>query len=149
MPRSVQIMRNFWRVSPDCPGHRNSTMTDGRDEYTAGCSCSGSRYAFGGKPGAAAEMLEIMFFFLFFIFFFSNDWKSLKPLPIPSMVWINAMPSRQAGRFRILVEKKKYRTMMRSCFAGISLKKLKKDLTYPGQIKVTVIRETRVSDYAR
>ena len=29
------------------------------------------------------------------------------------------------------------------------VKKIEKDLTYPGQIKVTVIRETRVSDFAR
>jgi len=29
------------------------------------------------------------------------------------------------------------------------IKKIEKDLTYPGQIKVTVIRETRVSDFAR
>jgi len=38
---------------------------------------------------------------------------------------------------------------MRSCFCRDIIKKIEKDLTYPGQIKVTVIRETRVSDYAR
>ncbi len=29
------------------------------------------------------------------------------------------------------------------------VKKIEKELTYPGQIKVTVIRETRVSDFAK
>jgi len=28
-------------------------------------------------------------------------------------------------------------------------KKIESELTYPGQIKVTVIRETRVSDFAK
>jgi ribonuclease Y len=29
------------------------------------------------------------------------------------------------------------------------IKKIESELTYPGQIKVTVIRETRVSSYAK
>jgi ribonuclease Y len=29
------------------------------------------------------------------------------------------------------------------------IKKIESELAYPGQIKVTVIRETRVSDFAR
>jgi len=56
-----------------------------------------ARYAFGGKAGARREMLET----------YVNDWKSLKPLPIPSMVWINCYAIQAGREIRILVENEK------------------------------------------
>ncbi|MGV8079126.1 MAG: ribonuclease Y [Syntrophales bacterium] len=56
----------------------------------------------------------------------------------------------QAGReIRILVENEKISDNDAVMLCRDIVKKIEKDLTYPGQIKVTVIRETRVSDYAR
>jgi ribonuclease Y len=56
----------------------------------------------------------------------------------------------QAGReIRILVENEKISDNDAVMLCRDIIKKIEKDLTYPGQIKVTVIRETRVSDYAR
>jgi ribonuclease Y len=56
----------------------------------------------------------------------------------------------QAGReIRILVENEKISDNDAVMLCRDIIKKIEKDLTYPGQIKVTVIRETRVSDFAR
>jgi ribonuclease Y len=56
----------------------------------------------------------------------------------------------QAGReIRILVENEKISDNDAAMLCRDIVKKIEKDLTYPGQIKVTVIRETRVSDFAK
>jgi len=56
----------------------------------------------------------------------------------------------QAGReIRILVENEKISDNDAVMLCRDIVKKIEQELTYPGQIKVTVIRETRVSDYAR
>lgn len=56
----------------------------------------------------------------------------------------------QAGReIRILVENEKISDNDAVMLCKDIVKKVEAELTYPGQIKVTVIRETRVSDYAK
>lgn len=56
----------------------------------------------------------------------------------------------QAGReIRILVENEKISDNEALVLCRDIIKKIESDLTYPGQIKVTVIRETRVSDFAK
>ena len=56
----------------------------------------------------------------------------------------------QAGReIRILVENEKISDNDAVMLCRDIIKKIEAELTYPGQIKVTVIRETRFSDYAR
>ncbi len=56
----------------------------------------------------------------------------------------------QAGReIRILVENEKISDNDAVMLCKDIVKKVETELTYPGQIKVTVIRETRVSDYAK
>jgi len=56
----------------------------------------------------------------------------------------------QAGReIRILVENEKISDDDAVMLCRDVVKKIESELTYPGQIKVTVIRETRVLDFAK
>ena len=56
----------------------------------------------------------------------------------------------QAGReIRILVENEKISENDSVVLCRDIIKKIESELTYPGQIKVTVIREMRVSDFAK
>jgi len=56
----------------------------------------------------------------------------------------------QAGReIRIMVKPEKIDDLAAVRLARDSVKQLEEELEYPGQIKVTVIRETRVVDYAK
>jgi len=56
----------------------------------------------------------------------------------------------QAGReVRIVVESDKVTDEGISLLSYDIARKIEKELTYPGQVKVTVIRETRAVQYAR
>ena len=56
----------------------------------------------------------------------------------------------QAGReLRIVVESERITDEEALWMARDVAKKVESELTYPGQIKVTVIRETRAVEYAR
>jgi ribonucrease Y len=56
----------------------------------------------------------------------------------------------QAGReLRIMVESDKVSDEQAFCLTRNIARKIENELQYPGQIKVTVIREMRVVDYAR
>lgn len=56
----------------------------------------------------------------------------------------------QAGReLRIIVESDKVDDFESTMICSEVAKKIEKELTYPGQIKVTVIRETRAIEYAK
>ena len=56
----------------------------------------------------------------------------------------------QAGReIRIMVEQKQITDDAAIQLAADVAKKIEKELQYPGQIKVVVIRETRAIEYAR
>jgi ribonuclease Y len=56
----------------------------------------------------------------------------------------------QAGReVRILVRPDEIDDLSASRLARDIVKKIEESLTYPGQIKVTVIRETRAIEYAK
>ena len=56
----------------------------------------------------------------------------------------------QAGReVRILVSPEEIDDLSSSRLARDVVRKIEEQLQYPGQIKVTVIRETRAVDYAR
>jgi len=56
----------------------------------------------------------------------------------------------QAGReIRIMVKPEKIDDLGAVFLSREISKKIEKELNYPGQIKVTIIRETRVVDYAK
>ncbi len=56
----------------------------------------------------------------------------------------------QAGReIRIIVDSEKIADEQAMWLSKDIARKIEQELTYPGQIKVTVIRETRSIDYAR
>ena len=56
----------------------------------------------------------------------------------------------QAGReIRIMVEHSRVDDARAHDLAGEIARRIEKELQYPGQIRVTVIRETRAVDYAR
>ena len=56
----------------------------------------------------------------------------------------------QAGReIRVIVENQKITDEAAIVLSRDIARKIEKELTYPGQIKVTVIRESRAVDYAK
>lgn len=93
----------------------------------------------GARPGARQEMLE-------------SYVKRLEDLERIAMSFPGVSKSYaiQAGReIRIMVEGKIVDDDKAFILCKDIAKKIEKDVTYPGQIKVTVIRETRAVEYAK
>jgi ribonuclease Y len=93
----------------------------------------------GARPGARREMLETYV-------------KRLEDLEkvAQSFGGISKSYAIQAGReIRLIVESEKVNDEEAALLSREVAKKIEQDLTYPGQIKVTVIRETRSVEYAR
>lgn len=93
----------------------------------------------GARPGARREMLESYI-------------KRLEDLEKIAMSFNGVSKSFaiQAGReIRIMVEGDKINDDQSVILCKDIAGKIEKELTYPGQIKVTVIRETRAVDYAK
>lgn len=93
----------------------------------------------GARPGARRETLETYV-------------KRLLKLEhiADSFAGVEKAYAIQAGReIRILVENKKVDDTRASALASEIARKVEKEMEYPGQIKVVVIRETRATDYAR
>jgi len=93
----------------------------------------------GARPGARQEMLE-------------SYVKRLEGLEKIAMSFngVNKSYAIQAGReIRIMVEEKTINDDQAFIVCKDIAKKIEKELSYPGQIKVTVIRETRAVEYAK
>jgi ribonucrease Y len=93
----------------------------------------------GARPGARREMLESYVRRLEDLERISNSFKGVeKSFAV------------QAGReIRIIVEPRTINDDQASTLAHEVARKIESEMTYPGQIKVTVIRETRANEYAR
>jgi ribonucrease Y len=93
----------------------------------------------GARPGARQEMLESYVKRL-------NDLEKIAT----SFEGVSKSYAIQAGReIRIMVEGKMVDDDHAFLICRDVAKKIEKELTYPGQIKVTVIREVRAVDYAK
>jgi len=112
---------------------------DGRTNTLLGVLVQAADTLSAARPGARREMLE-------------SYVKRLEELETiaKSFNGVDKCFAIQAGReIRILVENEKISDNDAVMLCRDIIKKIEEDLTYPGQIRVTVIRETRVSDYAK
>ncbi len=112
---------------------------DGRSNTLLGVLVQAADSLSAARPGARREMME-------------SYVKRLEELEsiANSFTGVDKCYAIQAGReIRILVENEKISDNDAVMLCRDIIKKIESDLTYPGQIKVTVIRETRVSDFAK
>jgi ribonuclease Y len=93
----------------------------------------------GARPGARKEMLET----------YVKRLEDLERIAV-SVSGVTKAYAIQAGReVRIMVESDKVGDDQLPMLSSDIARRIEQELTYPGQIKVTLIRETRAVDYAR
>ena len=112
---------------------------DGRTNTVLGVLVQAADTLSAARPGARREMLETYV-------------KRLEELEriANSFNGVDKCYAIQAGReIRVLVKNEKISDDNAVMLCRDIAKKIEAELTYPGQVKVTVIRETRVSDFAR
>jgi ribonuclease Y len=112
---------------------------DGRTNTLLGVLVQAADTLSAARPGARKEILET----------YVKRLSELEALA-NSFSGVDQCYAIQAGReIRILVENEKISDADAVMLCKDIIKKVESELTYPGQIKVTVIREMRVSDFAR
>ncbi|UCG61985.1 MAG: ribonuclease Y [Candidatus Zixiibacteriota bacterium] len=93
----------------------------------------------GARPGARREPLEA----------YIKRLQQLEELA-DSFKGVSKAYAIQAGReVRVIVENESLDDLACSILAGDLAEKIEKEMQYPGQIKVTVIRETRATEFAK
>jgi ribonuclease Y len=112
---------------------------DGRNNTLLGVLVQAADTLSAARPGARREMLET----------YVKRLEELEKIA-HSFNGVDKCYAIQAGReIRILVENDKISENDSVMLCNDIIKKIETELSYPGQIKVTVIRETRVSSYAK
>ena len=112
---------------------------DGRNNTLLGVLVQAADTLSAARPGARREMLAT----------YVKRLEELEKIA-HSFNGVERCYAIQAGReIRILVENEKISENDSVMLCNDIIKKIETELTYPGQIKVTVIRETRVSDFAK
>ena len=112
---------------------------DGRNNTLLGVLVQAADTLSAARPGARREMLET----------YVKRLEELEKIA-HSFNGVDKCYAIQAGReIRILVENEKISENDSVMLCNDIIKKIEAELSYPGQIKVTVIRETRVSSYAK
>jgi ribonucrease Y len=112
---------------------------DGRNNTLLGVLVQAADTLSAARPGARREMLET----------YVKRLEELEKIA-HSFNGVDKCYAIQAGReIRILVENEKISDNDAVMLCNDIIKKIEEELTYPGQIKVTVIRETRVSSFAK
>jgi ribonuclease Y len=112
---------------------------DGRNNTLLGVLVQAADTLSAARPGARREMLET----------YVKRLEELEKIA-HSFNGVDKCYAIQAGReIRILVENEKISDNDTVMLCNDIIKKIENELSYPGQIKVTVIRETRVSSYAK
>ncbi|MNV94637.1 Ribonuclease Y [compost metagenome] len=93
----------------------------------------------GARPGARREVVES----------YIKRLKELEDLAL-SYPGVEKTFAIQAGReLRVIVESEKVSDAQSEILAADISNRIQTEMTYPGQIKVTVIRETRSVSYAK
>lgn len=93
----------------------------------------------GARPGARREPLEA----------YIKRLQQLEELA-DSFKGVSKAYAIQAGReIRVIVEQKVLDDLASSILASDIAEKIEKEMQYPGQVKVTVVRETRVTEFAK
>ena len=91
----------------------------------------------GARPGARREIVES----------YIQRIKELENITQPGVIKSYAI---QAGReLRVIVESEKVNDAKAAAISFEISQKIQNEMTYPGQVKVTVIRETRAVNYAK
>lgn len=112
---------------------------DGRNNTMLGVLIQAADTLSAARPGARKEMLETYVKRLTDLERIANSFNG-----------VNKCFAIQAGReVRIMVENENTSDNDAVMLCRDVIKKIESELSYPGQIKVTVIREMRVSDYAK
>jgi len=93
----------------------------------------------GARPGARQEMLES----------YVKRLEGLEKIAMSFQGVSNAYAIQAGREIRIMVEGKQVSDDRSYLLAKDVANKIEKELSYPGQIKVTVIRETRAVEYAK